>query len=328
MLMDKSRLIFKCEFGSTIYGTSTPTSDQDYKAIYLPTKKDILLQRAKHTTHQDTKKSSDIKNSKDDVDFEIFSLQQYLKLLCESQTVSLDMLFVPEKHIIQSSYQFNFIKKNKEKFLHKQVGAFYHYAKAQAAKYGVKGFRVGTLRRVIEVLETMPAKSQLKDHPLVLNAFMAHKDTKEYANLITIEGANNKLETYFEVCNRKFQLVCTIEYTLKALKEIFSNYGQRALLAEKNEGIDWKATSHAVRVAREAEELLLTGNITFPCPEAKLLLAIKKGELPYKEVEALIEEGLARIDTAKEKSTLREKPDLEFADTIVYNYYDEVCENE
>lgn len=47
--------------------------------------------------------------------------------------------------------------------------------------------------------------------------------------------------------------------SIKSAREIaqrlVNEYGQRALQAERNEGIDWKALSHAVRVGREALEL-------------------------------------------------------------------------
>lgn len=320
--MDESKVIFKCEFGSIVYGTNTPSSDQDFKGIYLPSKQDIILQRAKATIHEDTKKNQDVKNSVDDIDYEIFSLQKYLKLLCESQTVALDILFMPQKHILKPSYQLNFIKKHKDRFLHKEVGAFYNYAKAQAAKYGVKGFRVAAIRLTIEWLKCFDSNKYLFE--IGMDGINRHVIETNHVDLIDLKGSNDKIETYFSVCDRKFQLNAKIGYILDSLQKIFNNYGARALQAEKNEGIDWKATSHAVRVAREAEELLLTGNITFPCPEVKLLLAIKKGELPYKQVEELIEEGLARIDAAKLKSTLRDKPDLDFADEIVYNMYEEV----
>ena len=50
------KLILKSEFGSKVYGTTTPDSDTDYKAIALPSREDILLQKAFKTNQQNTKK--------------------------------------------------------------------------------------------------------------------------------------------------------------------------------------------------------------------------------------------------------------------------------
>jgi len=76
---------------------------------------------------------------------------------------------------------------------------------------------------------------------------------------------------------------------------------------------------HAVRIAAEARELLLTGTITFPRPEKELLLAIRQGHLPYKEVEALIDQGLADIKEAELHSTLSSKPNYSYMDELVSN---------
>jgi predicted nucleotidyltransferase len=42
-------LIVAMRFGSHLYGTATPQSDLDYKAVYLPEARDILVQRVQST---------------------------------------------------------------------------------------------------------------------------------------------------------------------------------------------------------------------------------------------------------------------------------------
>ncbi len=63
--------------------------------------------------------------------------------------------------------------------------------------------------------------------------------------------------------------------------------GARA--AERNEGVDWKALSHTVRVGYEALELLESGSLTYPSPTREHLRAIKAGEVPYAAVAAEID---------------------------------------
>jgi len=101
----------------------------------------------------------------------------------------------------------------------------------------------------------------------------------------------------------------------------FEEYGQRALLAEKNEGVDWKAMMHATRVCREAEELLLTHTISYPRPEAVLLLQIRKGELPYRQVAELLEAGMERLEECQRLSTLPEEPDRAFGEQMAVSAY-------
>lgn len=49
-------------------------------------------------------------------------------------------------------------------------------------------------------------------------------------------------------------------------RRLGDEYGQRALLAGRSEGVDWEAMMHALRVSREAEELLLRHAISYPGP--------------------------------------------------------------
>ena len=46
--------------------------------------------------------------------------------------------------------------------------------------------------------------------------------------------------------------------------------------------------------------------------------------MPYEQVAEIIEQGLADLYIAHEKSTLRDKPDKEWADELVYKVYSEI----
>jgi len=316
-----NQIIFKTQFGSHIYGTNLPTSDQDFKAIFMPDAKDLVLQRAARHIENNTKKDPSKRNAPDDIDDEAFSLSEYLKLLLEGQTVALDMLFTPRSFVREKTYAWEVIQNNRKSFLHKGTSSFVGYTRAQAAKYGVKGFRVAALRLALDFLDILPMKElKLISYESELHAFVRHTDNEHIA-IVECKGPNALLTPHLEVCNRKIPFHATVKYAHEVLQRIFDEYGHRARLAEKNEGVDWKALMHAVRVAREAEELLLTGNITFPRPERELLLKIRKAEMAYRDVASIIEEGLLRIEDARSKSSLPDKPDFELAEEIVYEFY-------
>jgi len=67
------------EFGSTVYGTRLPTSDTDYKSIFIPSKRDLYLGRAPETIQHKTKLDATARNTADDVDEESFSLRKVLR---------------------------------------------------------------------------------------------------------------------------------------------------------------------------------------------------------------------------------------------------------
>ena len=329
------RQILRTKFGSHIYGTNLPTSDTDYKAIFIPNAKDIILQRAAQHQLNNTKTDSTKRNEATDVDDEAFSVQRYLKLLCEGQTVALDMLFTPDSFYDHQTAVWQEIKKNKDKFLHKGVSAFIGYTKQQANRYGIKGSRVRVLRTILGLLDECNPNAKLLEYK---DGFRARIYGNEFSNpMPELEGhaafticraPNGKHEEHLEVCNRKIPFHATVKYAKEVFQKIFDEYGHRALLAEKNEGLDHKALMHAVRVAHEARELLLTGNITFPRPEKDLLLKIRTGSLPYKQVEEIIEEGLTSLVETQAKSILPEKPNYKWCDDFVLDcYYNHVIIN-
>ncbi len=323
--------ILKIKFGSWLYGTNTPESDLDYKAIYIPSVKDIVLGKIKKTINISRKKEEKERNTKDDIDVEIFSLDRYVDLLCEGQTVALDMLFSPE--FKQSTERDDLeclakIYNNRLRLLSKNTAAFFGYAKQQAHKYGIKGTRMDAVKRTLEVLETLPKKERLefvweKIEKLVDDCSnLISLEKTPLAEIVLIPSPDGKKQIrHLNVCGRKISETTTVEKALDCYGKIYKEYGNRAVLANLEGGKDWKALSHAVRVAEEAIELLLTGFITFPRPERELLVKIKKGNIPYELVSEMIEKGLERILKAQNNSILRETPDYELAEELVYNEY-------
>lgn len=315
------RTIFLTQFGSTIYGTSTPTSDTDVKGIFIPEAKKIVMQSVQDSVNQTTKINKDSRNTPEDVDTEYFSLQKYMELLLEGQTVALDMLFSPQNLWIgEQSYAWYEILAHKEKFLHKGLSAFTGYCRTQAAKYGIKGTRIASLRVALDMLKLFPPEEKLLNLDLVTWAGLVNN---EFISITEIRNPRGVMEPYLQVNGRKIPFHSTVKYATEILTRIFEQYGARALLAEKNEGVDWKALSHAVRVCSQAKELLTDHVITFPRPDAALLLQVKKGELPYNQVAEIIEQGMIEVEEATKNSTLPEKPDKELAETIVECYYSE-----
>lgn len=323
--MEMGRLLATMRFGSHVYGTNTPSSDHDFKGLFIPKPKDILLQRANQTSIQiNTKKNERAKNSKDDIDKEIFTILGFIRLCSEGQTVAIDMLFTPIEHLILTSKEWDFIQKNKNKLIHCGVSSFVGYCQTQAAKYGIKGSRVAAVRAALDFVKSLPDNEKLSSNwEKVLEFVKNHQSDRfsgiakdgsfeNFITIINIKAANGKEEEHINICNRKFGKHVTSKYAAEMLQAIFDNYGERAKQAERNEGIDWKALMHAVRVCGEAKELLQTGFITFPRPEKELLLKIRKGELQYKEVAEIIESGVEEVSLIQKSSTLPKQIDHQF----------------
>jgi RNA repair pathway DNA polymerase beta family len=321
-------IIFRTRFGSHLYGTNTPSSDEDWKSVRMPSAREILLGNSKETIaiRERYNKAEKEKNLPGEFEEESFTLKQYLKLVSEGQTVSLDMLFAPNQFWAKSRLgQFDTwfeICDNRHRLISKKSGAFVGYCRQQAKKYGIKGSRVGAVRASLNLLSFFDSTSKLGEHEATLLSFA---NSIEHTNVEYITQQSGTVVGYFDVCGRKLQFTSKVAECQKVLQHLMDEYGQRALQAENNEGIDWKAMSHAVRIGEQAIELFETGFIKFPRPNADFLLKIKQGLLPYKGVAYLVEKNFDDVERASEKSDLPEDVDRKWIDDfLVDKYYNEV----
>jgi hypothetical protein len=317
------RLIVEMRFGSHLYGTATPLSDLDCKGVYVPDAREILLQRVKRSVSQSRPKAPGERNSAGDVDRELYSLQRYLELLSEGQTVALDMLFAPDSVMLRDPEpEWREIRAHLEQLVTRRAASFVRYCRQQANKYGIKGSRVAAARAALTLLlsaETdQGSTAKLGSVEPEVTAFA---DATEHASLLDVEMPGGRMVRHFEVCGRKMPFTGSIKSAREVVQRLIDEYGARALQAESNEGIDWKALSHAVRVGKEALELLETGRITFPLPYAAEILAIKRGERPYATVGEEIERLLEAVEAAASRSTLRNEPDWGYIDDLVTRTY-------
>lgn len=317
--------LIRMMFGSHVYGTNLPTSDQDFKGVFIPDAQDLVMQRAAKHIKNSTKKDDSRRNTAEDVDDELFSIQTYMELLRQGQTMALDMLFTPAKFYCRTAdmefWRWEEIVEQRSMLIHKGTNAFVGYTKAQAAKYGHKGDRLAALNLFMNAMKEWDGHRELGDYASDISSLVKAANSKE-AEIVFIPTPTGRDATtqdlpHLSLANKKVGYTCSVDYAKQVYQLALDKYGHRAILAEANQGIDWKATMHAVRIAAEARELLLSGQITFPRPERELLLSIRQGQLPYKQVEALIDQGLADIKAAEEQSTLPNKPNTTYMDEIV-----------
>ena len=317
------KTIMKCQFGSTLYGTSTPESDIDYKSIFIPDGRDILLQRAKANINNQRPKSDGEKNNAGDVDEERFSLQRYLQLVGEGQTNALDMLFAPPWAIVgEPSPLWHEIVANKDKLITRKAAAFVGYARAQSARYSIRGTRIAA---ALAARDFLSQHLHCGNQPLGIlsggvSQLMAEHQHMEFVDDVTPHG---QTVIMWSVCDRKMPYTASIKNAHDIMKKVVDEYGRRSLMAETQKGADWKALSHAVRVGEEALELLQTGRITFPLPNAAHILDIKQGRLLYEAVTEEIEELLVKVEEAAAVSVLPDEPDYEWIDDFVAAAYRE-----
>lgn len=314
--MKEELLVYRIEHGSRMYGTSTPQSDTDYKEVYIPSGRSILLQRIKAGRASGPDKEANEKNKPGDIDTNSFAVTKLFDMLVKGDIIGWELVFTPPKNILlEHPTYYTSVRSNYRIFLNRNVKGYVGYCRQQANKYGIRGSRIAAVRGMLDVLKWLPGNDKLGDHWEVICAYV---DYTEHCKTLQIEnGSTKQVIPHIEVCGKKQPIHNQVKQAIACYKKIFDEYGHRALQAEKNEGIDWKAMSHACRVGEQALELLNHHTITFPRPNADRLLSVKKGEVAYKEVADYLDDLLIRVETASEESLLPEKPDMKKIEDLI-----------
>lgn len=299
------KLIVLMKYGAHLYGTNTKDSDTDYKGIYLPTKKQILLNRIPKSISYRTNPNVADKNNKDDIDMEIYSLHYFFKLASSGQTVALDMLYSRFDWPEISSPIWKLIQENRKIFNSKSLNAFIGYARSQAAKYGLKGSRLKAIKKVMNTIKNYDGRTRLSDiWKLLPDGDHLHKIDAEPLNI-------------YQICGKQFHETVHIDHLLPILERQIKIYGNRAKLAEKNDGIDWKAISHSYRISLEMHELISKGTITFPLKEAKFITDIKNGKVDYTIVSTKLDQLMDQCEALMMKSDIQQIVDQDAVDEFL-----------
>jgi hypothetical protein len=325
------KIIMKAIAGSHLFGLNTEKSDKDYKGVYLPSADDILLGKFNKSINQSTNNSNN-KNNSSDIDTELFSLDKFMNMLKEGQTVAIELLFTPDEFILEKHPLWDEIVSKRNELVHKNVVSFIGYAKQQAAKYGIRGTRMGSVEKVLETLknykETYPYSNKLfnfRNQLLELTKL-------EYVHIVQVPKVKNDLnegyDEHFEVIGKKYPMFSTIDYVINSLQKAYDEFGTRSKLAKMNQGVDWKAVSHALRVIHQGKVLLTTGSLAFPLEKEQrdFILLVKKGELDFTTiVQPEIEKGLKELLEIKQHSNL---PDSIEINHIILDIYRKVIKEE
>lgn len=318
------KTIVKAYFGSHLYGTSTPESDVDFKEIYVPHARDILTGNVKEHMSKNTNNTSS-KNTKDDVDHELYSLKYFFKLAADGETVALDMLHTPPSLVVKSDLPdvWKYIQDNRSRFYTTNMKSYLGYVRKQASKYGVKGSRLAILR---QALKRSNEWGQYFDNGAVIR--LSHMKNVlpigEFASWVETENEKTGKQTFYNLLDRKFQDTLTNKEFNAILVKLEENYGERARKAEANEGIDWKALSHACRGGLQLLEIYKTGDLVYPLQDAPFILDVKLGKHTFKTVQEFLEDIVDQVEYASEqaaKNGMQQKVDMSFWDDFLEQVY-------
>ena len=255
-------LIFDCIVGSRLYGTNTEKSDTDYRGV-TNTPLNVVLDLFQGFEQKDSGFVED--------DKVIYDLGKFIKLCAASNPNIIELLFIPDSHILFSSPAWEKLIENRQYFLSKKARhTFSGYAMSQLND--IKNHR----QWFINPPKEKPTRKmfELTDSP------KASGENLGFLESLSLDLIDNEYRDEFRR---------EIEY--RQQKKAWDNYAswaknrnpERKRLEELYQ-YDVKHASHLVRLMTEGKELLLTGKITFPLPNAEEILAIKNGKYQYEEI--------------------------------------------
>ena len=207
-------------------------------------------------------------------DYKVFSLERFLKLVIKGSPGETELLFTNKENIIKCSEIGKQILSLKEDLISNTV-------------FGrIMGYSIGEWRKAMGTKAVIEKRTQTEDGLVndIRNIFHPNKENMD--NIIKI--------LYFD---RKLKIVPSISgLGIKRKKDI------------EEYGFCRKSAAHSIRLVTQLTELLLTGNIIFPRPNAGLLLDIRNGKYSKEELEEIYNEVDNKAKEARNNSILPDKP--------------------
>ena len=312
--------LYVTRFGSKLYGTNTPASDDDYKVVYLPSKESMLLNDWERSFHFSTN-NDNTRNTSEDVDMEFKSLHYFLAEVKRGDTGALDVAysFTNESAVLYKHPRMDEFFDNVNKFYDvRNMRSYLGYAQGQALKYSVKGERLYVLEKAVKWLEE---HTEYKGSRVLgfAHHFLLECSHDTFCHL-------SKDGKYVHILGADYMLTNDYDYFYKSSKTKRDRYGERARKVMESfesgsDSADWKALSHAYRCLLQAEELVRTGSLKFPLKCAELVKEVKAGKWKFDDVTKEIDDYLGVVNELLTNPELKSNLDEEFVRQFVLNLY-------
>ena len=310
--------LVKSVYGSQLYGTSIPESDQDYRGVYLPSLRDCLLGTVKDTVSDPTEE-----------DTQYYSLQYFLQLASQGQSVAIELLAAPysAKTLEVTTPIWALLHAERKRFYTRNMHSFLGYAKSMSGKYSSRIDRLNETEAIADALwdggdEFLHGRGNER----LSTIWDSLPESLNAVKTINERNANADKRVYV-VCGRELQATATIGHALSVVRTIANSYGERVREA-KDGTLDWKALGHAFRVAYQAKEIVETGDLTFPLAQADYLRDMRLGKIDFisNGLDAKLDDLIAEVQTKMDASSLPDKVDPVWVNQFIfeayYEYYD------
>uniref|UniRef100_A0AAU8GFA1 Nucleotidyltransferase n=1 Tax=Salmonella phage vB_SEnST11_KE23 TaxID=3161174 RepID=A0AAU8GFA1_9CAUD len=342
--------LMRCYSGSLAYGTNLPTSDVDIRGIFCAEMKFI------RTPFFNIKEQTLV----DEEDGKIYELTNFMKLFVEMNPNIIELMFVDEGDILQSSDAYAYLRTMAPELLSSKVAfSFSGYAMAQLKR--IRGhdkwisnpqpqekptqkefFRLVhnySEHPLLKHEDFMRALDNLNDFCILVpygNDVYGVMENFDSSGLFNGDGSIRKIDyQQLSDSDKKRKPLFIVKYLAeehKQAKEKHRNYwtwkenrNEARHELEVQYGYDTKHAMHLVRLMRMAEEILTDGKVLVKRPDAQELLDIRGGKWTLDELLAWADEKdrYIREDLYK-KTDLPRATDLDLAARVLMTAQD-IC---
>jgi predicted nucleotidyltransferase len=324
--------------GSHLFNLNGANSDKDYFGIYMPSKAQLDADE-KFNKNKEPSKRKDIwpkqlnlgtnqtnqKNNKDDVDCKFFSLDEYLRLLADSDFNMLEMLYAPKDKVLVSSLEYEELVMRREMFTPFDLSSFVGFVKGEARLHLVDKSSYEKYAKFVDFLKTLPPMDKMTQHFSKLEVWN-NKEKVGYCTTSLISN-NSKRVPSFKLASSEYQSPDRVKRWLDQAETKLSKYGSRQKQTAED-GAAYKALYHALRLLFEAEDLLHYGRLNLPFDERrhKRLKDVKEGRVPKKTLFPLVLKHLHYVDKVDQDRKINQMHRLaakhdEFRDWVAFYFY-------
>jgi len=287
----KESIIVEMLAGSRVYGTHTPSSDEDFRGVCLAPP-EIKFSVFKNMEQVEEKGRDRI----------LYELKKFLKLSADCNPNIIEQWFTPEQFYIRKTPLWDKLMENRHLFISKKCKwTFSGYAHSQLLK----------LKSHHKWLREKPKKPTRKEFNLPEKHLLNQSQCRALVQLPS-EWARKEYMDYA----KNFKRYAEALKDYNAYENHLRNRNTDRLELEKKFGYDLKHAYHLIRLFHEGVELLSTGKITLPRPEKELLLEIRQGEYSLDTVIEMADTLEDQMDNLYETSTLQHKPQLNKIDKL------------
>lgn len=349
-LKNKGLLLFEAISGSRAYGTHKPTSDTDYRGVYILPIENLL-------GYDYVEQVSDATN-----DAVYYEIGRFLQLLQSQNPNIIELFNMPQENIIYKHPMFDMILEHKDKFISKVCRhSFGGYAIAQIQKarglnkkivnpvarerksildfcYVIDGYSTYPLRQFLDNSAYDQSKCGLVNVPHAKDVYALFYDHygSDETSRIGYRGIVNDDDTSNEVrlssIPKGEKPVATIIYNkdgytryCKDYKEYWDwvdkrNEDRYNTNTEHGKNYDSKNMMHCIRLLRMAAEIARDNKVMVKRPDATELMSIRNGDRDYDDLISEADNALLELDTLYEQSDLQDSVDKEFVNQLLIDF--------